>query len=180
MSNDMKKLFKKTKEYAIKNEIKTIVIFAKETKNVLLLNEMLEDSKIKLIVTTFPMNSTLFLENDEGRIEEYYPELNNEEGITILKNKGIEVIASTLPLESIVVPGAKDNFYALIKSTLNLFGRGTDINVQSALMVADNGAVKPGERILSLNATTAIDVRVCNSRFMFHPSTGLEIYGFIK
>ena len=49
------------KEYAIDNEIKHIVIFAKGIDNVLKLNKLLDGTDIDLFVTTFPQNQILVL-----------------------------------------------------------------------------------------------------------------------
>ena len=69
-TNEINNLFKKAKVYAEENDIEYIVIFAKGIKNVLNLNNLLKGSGIRLLVTTFPSNQVLYLENEEGVIEE--------------------------------------------------------------------------------------------------------------
>ncbi|WEA14144.1 MULTISPECIES: hypothetical protein [Lactococcus] len=178
--NNINQLFEEAKKYAIENNIKSIVIFAKGIENVINLNNMLKDTGIKLFVTTFPSNQVLYLENEEGELEESYPEILIPENINVLEKEGISLISSTLPLEPIITPGIKDNPYSIINMTLNLFSEGTSLAVQSALMPVDNGYIAPSTRVLSLTSNLAVDLETTNSRFLFHPEKGLKINHIIK
>ena len=178
--NSIDELFDISKNYAVANNISTILIFAKKIENVLKLSHLLADSGIKLIVTTFPNNQILYIENESGDVEEIIPEILEEKNREILNTKNIPLISSTLPLDPIVIPGANFNPYNVLTQTLNLFGAGTDIAVQSALMAVDNGLLKPSERVLSLTSTLAVDLNTTNSRFIFHPEKGLEIHEILK
>ncbi|EGO5804639.1 hypothetical protein ACFJZF_09190 [Enterococcus faecalis] len=168
-------LFEKVVNYAEKNDIKKIIIFAKEKNNVLKLRKQIGNKNIQLIVTTFPMNQVLYLEDENENIEEYYPELYEHNERMILENEGIQVLSSTLPLESVIIPGYDANPYDIIKRTLNLFGVGIDLVVQSALMTTDMGATVPNERVISMNTITFVDMNTTNSRYLFHPSKKIKI-----
>lgn len=168
------------KEYAIDNEIEHIVIFAKGIDNVLKLNKLLDGTDIDLFVTTFPQNQILYVENEDGEIDEVYPEILDESNKKIIRDNNIHLVASTLPLDPIITPGNNNNPYHIINQTLNLFGQGTDMMVQSALMVTDNGFIKPGTRVLSLISNRAAEIETANSRFLFHPEYGIKINKIIK
>ncbi|MBO0445543.1 hypothetical protein JZO78_04235 [Enterococcus ureilyticus] len=178
-ADNLKELFEETVSYAEKNNIGKIIIFAKGTENVLKLKEEIGDKKIELIVTTFPMNQVLYIENDEGEIEETYPELYSKDERNKLEQKDIRVLPGTLPFEAIIIPGYDNNPYNVISKTLNLFGNGMDIIIQSALMTTDAGITEPGERVVSMNTQMFADLNTANSRFLFHPEKKVlinEIY----
>lgn len=178
--NNIDQLFEEAKIYAQNNDIEYIVLFAKGIENVLKLNKMLKGSGINLVVTTFPSNQVLYLENEDGDLEENYPEILNSENISILEEEAISLVSSTLPLEPIITPGTNNNPYSIIKMTLDLIGEGTSLAVQSALMTVDNGYIKPTTRVLSLISGLAVDLETTNSRFLFHPEKGLKINHVIK
>lgn len=173
--NNLEELFTEVVSYAFENEIKKIIIFAKGKENVLKLREKIGEKDIELLVTTFPMNQVLYLENDEGDIEEYYSELFNEDERELLENEGIKLISSTLPFDPIIIPGHDENPYNVIKRTLNLFGEGMDLIIQSALMTTDNGATEPEERVISMNTKIFVDMLTTNSRYLFHPTKKVVI-----
>lgn len=174
--NETKVLCDIVKNYAIDNSIKYVVIFAKQIENVLYLQSILNDTDVKVLATTFPNNQILYLEGEDGNINEVTPEILNTSSRDKLKKKGVDLIASTLPLDPIIIPGNEYNPYTVINQTLNLFGTGVNLTVQSALMVTDNGYIKPGERIVSMTASIAVDLTTSNSRFLFHPELGIKIH----
>ncbi|KKF41466.1 hypothetical protein [Streptococcus uberis] len=178
--NNIEDLFHISIDYAKDNNINDIIIFAKGIENVLRLNEMLKDTEINLYVTTFPHHQLLYIENEEGEIDEIYPEILEDYNQKLLKENNITLISSTLPLDPIITPGIETNPYHIINQTLNLFGHGTDIVIQSALMASDNGVIKPGSRVLSLISNLAADLETANSRFLFHPKYGIKINHIIK
>ena len=67
---NINELFHISKKYAIDNNISNILVFAKKIENVLNLSRLLSDTDIKLIVTTFPSNQILYIENETGEVEE--------------------------------------------------------------------------------------------------------------
>lgn len=177
MSNNaqIQTLCDSVKKYAINNNIKYIIIFAKQIDNVLYLNNILKETDIKIFATTFPSNQVLYLEDEDGNVNEVFPEILSPANREELKNDGIDLISSTLPLDPIIIPGNNYNPYTVINQTLNLFGKGVNIAVQSALMAADNGYITPGERVVSMNASVAVDLTTSNSRYLFHPELGMKI-----
>ncbi|PRT72682.1 hypothetical protein C6A27_01145 [Streptococcus anginosus] len=177
---DIDELFHFSKKYAVDNDISNIIIFAKKVENVLKLSQLLSETNINLIVTTFPNNQVLYIENEDGDIDEVIPEILSEENRQILTKNNIPLISSTLPLDPVVIPGTNYNPYTIISQTLSLFGLGTDLAVQSALMSVDNGFIKPSERVLSLTSSIAVDLQTTNSRFVFHPEKGVKILEILK
>ncbi|MDT2818064.1 hypothetical protein P7H55_09450 [Vagococcus lutrae] len=174
-NEQLENLFSTAVTYAVENNVKKIIIFAKAKDNVLKLKQQIGTNDIELIVTTFPMNQALYLENDEGEIEEVYPDLYNQEDQKILKDEGIKIVSSTLPFDPIIIPGHNSNPYSIIKRTLNLFGEGIDLVVQSALMATDTGVIKPSERVISMNTKLFVDMTTTNSRYLFHPTKKINI-----
>ena len=177
---NINELFHISKKYAIDNNISNILVFAKKIENVLNLSRLLSDTDIKLIGTTFPSNQILYIENETGEVEEIIPEILSQESREILNKNNIPLISSTLPLDPVVIPGTNYSPYTVLSQTLNLFGEGTNIAVQSALMAVDNGFLNPSERVLSLTASLAVDLYATNTRFIFHPEKGLEINEILK
>ncbi len=178
--NSTEDLINVVSKYIEEENIKYITIFAKGIDNVLKLSQKLEHTDVSIFVTTFPTNEPIYLRNAEDEIEETYPEILSNENKKILKDKGIHLTSSTLPLSPVIVPGHNDNPYKIINQTLNLFGNGVDLCVQAAMMLTDNGHIKPTDRVIAMNSQVAIDLNTCNSRFLFHPELGLEINQIIK
>lgn len=161
--------------YAKENGIIRIIIFIKNIDNVMKLKELLGDEEITLIATTFPMNQPIYIENEDEEIEKIIPGTFNRENQELLKKANIQLISSTLPLDPIVIPKSGNKPYSIITNTLDLFGPGVALAIQSSLMAVDNGAINPEERVLSLTNQSAVDLKVTNSRFLFHPKVGLKV-----
>lgn len=173
-------LLEEVRNYAVEQNISSIVLFAKSTENVLNLSKLLKKTDISLYVTTFPANEPIFIRNEDDEVEEIYPEILKEENKLLLEENNITLVSSTMPLDPIVIPGTNNNPYEVITQTLNLFGSGVGLCVQSAMMLTDTGYLEPNQRVLSVNSKLAIDLTTCNSRYLFHPEFGLEIYQLIK
>lgn len=167
-------------DYSIENKINKISIFAKNIDNVLKLHEKLIGTDIELLVVSFPTNQVFYFKNEDDEIEESYPEILDEENRSLLREKNIKLLSSTLPLEAIIIPGERSNPYNVISETLNLFGEGLDMVVQASMMLTDHGVIEPNEQIVSMNARLALDLNSCNTRFLFHPDFGLKINQVIK
>lgn len=180
IGDSLEDLFNQAVDYAVENKIDTIIIFAKGIKNVLRLKEIISDNDIKLIATTFPVNQVIYIENEEGEIDEVYPDIYREESKKMLEEQNITLVAGTMPLDPIITPGYQDNPYSLIKRTFDLLSDGLELSVQSAMMTTDMGATVPGERVLSINVSGFVDIQTTNSRFLFHPDMGLKINQIIK
>lgn len=166
--------------HAKTNHIKKIAIFAKSIESVLKLHKEAEKLEIEVLVVSFPTNQPFYMKNDDDEIEEEYPEILSEQNRNILQEKNIKLLSSTLPLDTIIIPGDRSNPYNIISETLNLFGEGLDMIVQASMMLTDNGYVEPREQIISMNARTAVDLNTCNSRFLFHPTLGIQFNQIIK
>lgn len=179
LCTELEILFEKAVVYAVENDIKKIIVFAKKAENILKLKHIIADKDIKILVTTFPMNQVLYIKK-EGEIEEVHSELDDKELRGMLEENGIKVLSGTLPLENIIVPGSNNNPYDIIKKTMNLFGTGLDIIVQSALMTTDMGETIPGERIISMNAKTFVDMTTTNSVYLYHPKLKVNINSINK
>lgn len=172
--SDIEELFEFSVNYASENNIKTILLFVKTADNVLNLHKLTQAKDIHLIAVTYPMNQVMYIENEEGEIDEIYPEIFAPREQKKLNDFGIPLISSSMPFDPIVIPGLSGNNYSAISQTLNLFGPGIDLAVQSVLMATDNGLLKQGDRVLSLTTKSIVDIVASNSRFLYHPNLGIK------
>ncbi|MEG0550307.1 MAG: hypothetical protein RR554_04050 [Vagococcus sp.] len=174
------KLFDEAVNYAEENNISKIILFIKESKNILNLKQKVEGKNIQVIATTFPMNQPLYLAGEDGDIEEYNVDIFKNSEKEKLEENDIVLVSGTMPLDPVIVPGNTFNPYTSILKTFSLIGEGMDLAIQSVLMTTDAGATIPGEQVLTLNAKIILDVNTCNSRFLYHNNKGLKINQIIK
>lgn len=178
--NTFEELSEQAISYAIEKEIDTIIIFAKGIDNVLKLKKIIADRPLRVIATTFPMNQAIYMEDEHGEVNEIFPEIYADESRKALDAADIQLVSASMPLEPVVIPGNQSSPYNAIKQTLNLFGAGVDLVIQSALMTTDSGRTKPGQRVVSMNNTLFVDLNTTNSRFLFHPEKSLIVNQIIK
>lgn len=179
MSNEEN--FKKNIEYCLENGIKKILMFIKEEENIIKLNNVLRSYEnaqdIQLIGVSFPANEKMYIYNKETeRTESIIPKASDGNKIKKkLADRNITLITSTLPFEGIVVPGDNFNPYKIIEKTFNIVNISLSALVQSILVATDNGVVNPGEKVLSMNLTTALYANGTNTRYLFHPKYGFKV-----
>lgn len=175
--------YKKYINYCVKNNIKKIIIFIKDENNILNIKSFLNQQEypIELIGVTFPANEKMYRLEDDKKINTFIPEAANGNKIKkILEDHGITLISSTIPFEGIVIPGNNINPYKIIEQTLGIVHVALPNLVQTLLMATDNGAVLPGERVVVMNNSLAIDGNGTNTRLLFHPKEGMKINKIIQ
>lgn len=180
---ELKKVYIKFINYCVENDIKRIVMFIKDEKNILKINRYLKEQSIdiQLIGVTFPANEKMYELDENDKLKEFIPRAAKGNMIKeVLKEYSIPLISGSLPFEGIVIPGDKHNPYKIIEKTFSIVNRALPNLVQTLLIATDSGAVLPGERILIANAELAIDANGTNARLLFHPKEGLQINEIIK
>lgn len=177
ITNNLKELLKVAADFAIDEKINYVIIFTKDGKAAIQLKELCGE-KVSVLAATFPMNELMFT-RDEEKIKSFKAETSKKEVKVGLENKGIKVIAGTMPLDNMIVPGGDNSINATIKNTLALFSDGMQLAVQGVLMATDHGDILPGERVLSVVSDTVIDVNATNSRLLFHPKFKMEINSIV-
>ena len=86
---DICEMFNDSKAYAMEKNINKIILFAKGIENVLKFKNILDETDIELIITTFPSNQVLYIEDEEEGIIETHPEILSFENRTKLKSLNI-------------------------------------------------------------------------------------------
>ena len=163
-------LLRAAKERSLERGIKTIVVASETGKSALMALDILRNTGIRMVVVTHYPSGTF---GPHGEIPiginriEYGPAKDR------LEKSGIEIVQGTRPF---VPPSRIDwtwnNMEGIIDSTLELFGSGTKIAVEVAIMATDAGKVEPGEEIISCGGTfkgldTALIVRTAFSHRFF-------------
>lgn len=128
-----------------------------------------------IFAATFPYKQTFLLRDEKGDKYEAMAETSDPEVRKKLVEQGITIIQGVMPLQDIIIPGAKDVKTQSINYTLTLISGGLRLCVQAILMAADGGYVEPGEDVIALSADTAIIAKSCLSKWLFHPAYGMEI-----
>lgn len=157
---------KRAKERGINN-----IIIASETGlSALKALEVFRDSAVKIIVVTHYPSSTV---GPRGRIPIGINRDEYEITRKTLEKEGIEVVQGTRPF----VPPSRiewtvNSMEGIIDATLELFGSGTKIAIETAIMATDAGKVKPGDEVISTGGTlrgldTALIVKTSFSHEFF-------------
>jgi hypothetical protein len=156
--------------------IKQIIVFTANGDGAFLLKEKLGiDSEIRVHAATFPYKQVFYSKDKNGNNVGSLAEMSIPEVRDKIKELGINLIQGVMPLQDIIVPGAKDVKTLTIHHTLSLISGGLRLCVQGILMAVDGGHIEPGEYIIAMSADTAIVARSCLSTWLFHPTDGLEI-----
>lgn len=175
-------LYTRTLEYCASNGIKKILFFIQKEEKIREIFNIIKSNNydIEIIGVTFPANEIIYVEQ-EDEIEEYVPEAANGERVkNSLSLEGIKLISGTLPFEGIVIPGAGNNPYLVIKQTLDIISPGLQSAVQVVLMATDQGALIPGEKVVSMNNRISLEIISSNTRLMFHPTKKMKINHIIS
>ena len=160
----------RAKERAIKRGIEDVVVPSETGISAMKAIEVFRDTKIRLIVVThYP--SRVSGPNGDIPIG-----INRIEYLSRKKRiieAGVEIVQGTRPF----VPPSRVNWTqnsmeGMIDSTLEIFGSGTKIAVEIAIMATDAGKVDPGREVISLGGTykgldTALIVKTSNSHEFF-------------
>lgn len=179
--DNLEELFEQAVNYSIENSIKKIVIFSKDGNSGLKLKKYADEKGVDAAIITimFPANEPVFIENDEGDVEETIPNNTSTEMNKKLQAAGIEVVFGTLPLDNIIIPGTPNAINLTIKNTLSMFTPGLQLAVQAILIATDHDALNFGENVISIVSDVAISAHAANSRMLFHSKYGLKIEDII-
>lgn len=162
----------RAKELGIGN----IIVFTSNGEGAFLVKENLgDDIPIKVHAATFPYKQVFFGKDAEGNIIENIPDTSLPEVREKLTSMGINLVQGVMPLQDIILPGAKDIKTQTIHYTLTLISAGLRLCVQAILMAVDGGHIESGETVIAMSADTAIVARSSLSTWLFHPNHGLEI-----
>ncbi len=171
-------LLKLSRQRAIERGIRDIVIASETGLSALKALEIYRGSGLKITVVTHYPSTTA---SPKGRIpigintEEY------EGTRKILEKEGVAIVQGTRPF---VPPSRIDwtvnTMEGMIDSTLELFGSGTKIAIETAIMATDAGKIQPGIEIISTGGTlrgldTALVVKTCFSHEFFREFEVREI-----
>ena len=170
----------KTAELSIRKAkeegISKILVFTGDGEGPLELRKQLGNEKqVNIIAVTFPNLMPFFQKEGNGEIKEFFPKTSYTELKEVFNSKNIKLVQGVMPFEDVVIPGARDSKVMTIKEALGLFSGGLKLCVQASLMATDSGAIKPGEKVISMSADTSIITNGANSNFLFHPIRGLKI-----
>lgn len=163
-------------ERAEESSIKNIIVFTANGEGAFLLKEKLGDNaSVKVHAATFPYKQVFFNEDSKGNVTENFAGTSLPEIREKIIASGINLIQGVMPLQDIIIPGAKDVKNQTINYTLSLLSGGLKLCVQAVLMAVDGGHIEPGEYVIAMSADTAIVARASLSTWLFHPSHGFEI-----
>ncbi|MDI6711555.1 MAG: hypothetical protein QME76_12890 [Bacillota bacterium] len=164
---------------ALNLHLNHIVVFAGDGRGVFLLHEVLQRKRRRLrpqiVAVTFPYKTTFVTRSQDGTTIEFTPPTSDQAVKTQLDKRGIKLVMGALPLWEIVLPGTADDKVRVIEASLSLFSGGMSLCVQAILMACDAGCVEPGEEVIGMSADTAIVATAAQTRWLFHPTKGLQV-----
>ncbi|MGE5590125.1 MAG: hypothetical protein ACM3ZA_05855 [Bacillota bacterium] len=163
---------KRGKDLAIKH----FVVFTRDGEGAVLLKDLLQPSDASVVAVTFPYKHPLFVPDESGEYRDLIPETSVPKTVKYLTDRGIELVRGTAPFtEGFFIPGVRDPKLEGIRYALQLFSSGLHLCVQAVAMATDAGAIEPGDEVIAMSADTAIVARASSSRYVFHPTEGMEI-----
>ena len=158
------------KQRAIERGINNIVIASETGLSAMRAVEVFHGTGLKITVVTHYPASTA---SPKGRIPIGINREEYESTRKFLEGEGVEIVQGTRPF----VPPSRtewtiNSMEGIIDATLELFGSGTKIAIETAVMATDAGKVRPGDEIISTGGTlrgldTALIVRTCFSHEFF-------------
>jgi hypothetical protein len=173
------KVLELARERAMELKIKKMVVASETGRSALKALEVLRGTEIKLIVVTHYPAKTWGPKGDIpiGLARPEYAHVKR-----YLEERGAVVVQGTRPFVGI---GRALGWEAPVPSTfvdktLELFGAGTKIAIEAAIMATDAGALAPGEEVVTLGGTykgldTALVVRTSYSGGLFTEFEVLEL-----
>jgi len=152
-----------------------VFVFAATKQSVYDLYESLKDYECKVYAVSFPYKEEFIINKGEGQEEEYIPETSRENVREEFANKNIVLIQGCMPFDEIILPGVYDAKIRTLTSTLSMISKGLVLCIQAVLMASDSGYAEPGEDVIAMAADTAVIVKSCQKKWLFHPEKGLKI-----
>jgi hypothetical protein len=167
------------RDRALELGIGTMVVASETGRSALKAVRALEGKNIRLVVVTHPPATT---GGPKGKIPIGLSRPEYREVKEYLERKGAEIVQGTRPFGGI---GRALGWEAAVPATfvdkaLELFGAGTKIALEAALMATDAGAVAAGDEVVALGGTykgldTALVVKTAYSYNFFMDFQVLEI-----
>ncbi len=171
-------LLREARDRALKRKIGTVIIPSETGLSALKAIDVFRDSGIRLVVVTHYPDR---VSGPEGDIPIGINRPEYEKTRKKIIDAGIEIVQGTRPF----VPPSRiewtwNSMEGMIDATLELFGSGTKIAIEVAVMATDAGKAKPGDEIISCGGTykgldTALIVRASNSHKFFEQFEVMEI-----
>ena len=171
-------LLREARDRALKRKIGTAIIPSETGLSALKAIDVFQYSGIQLVVVTHYPDR---VSGPRGDIPIGINRPEYEERRKKIIGAGVEIVQGTRPF---VPPSRIDwtwnSMEGMIDATLELFGSGTKIAIEVAVMATDAGKVKPGDEIISCGGTykgldTALIVRTSNSHKFFEQFEVREI-----
>jgi len=152
-------------------EINKLVVASETGLSALKAAEMLQDSKISLIVVTSAADTKV----EDTVIGDLKIGIQDREVWHKLEKSGAEIVRSTDPLYSIGAVFEQQGVPTLattVRLCLKMISAGTSVCVAATLMATDNGLLKEGEEVVAVAGSwvgldTALVVRAANSVNLF-------------
>ncbi len=167
------------RERALDLGITEMVVASETGRSALKALKTLQGTGIRLIVVTHPPATTV---GPKGEIAIGISRPEYREVREYLERKGAVIVQGTRPFGGIARSLGWDTPVpaTFVDKALELFGPGTKIAVEAAVMATDAGAVEAGEEVVALGGTykgldTALVVKVAYSHMFFTAFQVLEI-----
>lgn len=153
-----------TKEFAEERDIKDLVVASTSGETGVKAAEIFEDMDLNLVVVG---HSTGFDEENEQEMK--------DENIERIEELGGEVLIAPMIFHNInnaIKESSGSSSQDLVADVLRLFGQGTKVALECALMACDAGLVDSGKDVLSIagsgdGADTSLLIRSANSAELF-------------
>ena len=166
------------KESAVSNNIGIVIIPSETGISALKAIQTFKETKIRLVVVTHYPDRVA---GPNGDIPIGINQPEYEDRRKKINDSGVEIVQGTRPF---VPPSRIDwtwnSMEGMIDSTLELFGSGTKIAIEVALMATDAGKVDTGEEVITCGGTykgldTALIVKTSHSHKFFEQFEVREI-----
>lgn len=162
---------------AKQQNVEKIVIFTARGEGIqLALSNFCSQSEyqnIKIVAVTFPQGKEF---TSEGKPLEVRLTAEVEQ---LIRVNNVPIVRAHLPFDPIAPPfkdrGVLAQDLCLVESALNIFGGGTSLCVQAAVLACDAGAIGLGEHVITMTSDTALLVQATTTRRMLRELVVREI-----
>ncbi|MDI6871941.1 MAG: hypothetical protein QME79_11465 [Bacillota bacterium] len=154
-------------------DVQKVIVFTAEGEGPLALKKAARGMDVKVIAVTYPFGQSF--KADADRDDMVVTGIVDQSIRAKLKSQDVEIVQGSMPFQDIMIPGSSDPKIQTIIHTLRLFGGGTVLCIQAAVMACDAGVVAPGEEVVAMAADTALVLRAARKLTMFHPSEGMDV-----
>jgi hypothetical protein len=172
-----------TLDYCQGHGILTLVIYTATGDGVVRAMEMqeadLDYSEIRFVAVTPPMNRPHVVDPHLAKpasepVPLMVPGIVGERRLQ-LHTGGVPILSARLPFEPILPGEPLSDPWQLVNRAFGILGGGFSLCVQAVLVACDAGVVRPGERVASMTADTAIVARASHTETFLSPVLGLLV-----